>query len=152
MKLNGQSRSFVKQVQLDLVALDDADLCNVVQQWIDGSHSSEEPFDIPEETRLALGYPPWRRQGFRACSCSQEEDHETMFQAFMRGGCGLLPLPMQPADTRSRRPNPHGRPGGRPQRRPIDRLWHSRGDHSMYGIVHWQVSGSRSERKWGFAF
>ena len=58
MKKNGQSRSFVKQVQLDLVALGDVDLCNVVQQWIDGSHSSEGAFDVPEETRLALGYIP----------------------------------------------------------------------------------------------
>jgi len=56
VKMNGQSRSFVKQVQLDLVALDDADLCNVVQQWIDGSHSSDGAFNVPEETRLALGY------------------------------------------------------------------------------------------------
>jgi hypothetical protein len=37
---NGQSRSFVKQVQVDLLALGDVDLCNVAQQWIDGSHSS----------------------------------------------------------------------------------------------------------------
>lgn len=56
--MNGQSRSFVKQVQVDLVALGDVDLCNVVQQWIDGSHSSEGAFDVPEETRLALGYIP----------------------------------------------------------------------------------------------
>lgn len=56
VKMNGQSRSFVKQVQLDLVALDDADLCNVVQQWIGGSYSSEGDFDVPEETRQALGY------------------------------------------------------------------------------------------------
>ncbi len=56
--MNGQSRSFVKQVQVDLLALGDVDLCNVVQQWIDGGHSSEEAFDVPEETRLALGYIP----------------------------------------------------------------------------------------------
>ena len=54
--MNGQSRSFVKQVQLDLVALGDADLFNVVQQWINGSHSSEGDVAVPEETRLALGY------------------------------------------------------------------------------------------------
>jgi hypothetical protein len=58
VKMNGQSRSFVKQVQVDLVALGDVDLFNVVQQWIDGSHSSEGAFDVPEETRLALGYIP----------------------------------------------------------------------------------------------
>ena len=56
--MNGQSRSFVKQVQVDLLALGDVDLCNVVQQWIDGSLSSEGAFDVPEETRLALGYVP----------------------------------------------------------------------------------------------
>ena len=50
MKMYGQSRSFVKQVQLDLVALCDADLFDTVQQWIDGA------LDVPEETRLALGY------------------------------------------------------------------------------------------------
>ena len=56
--MNGQSRSFAKQVQVDLLALGDVDLCNVVQEWIDGSHTCEEAFDVPEETRLALGYIP----------------------------------------------------------------------------------------------
>jgi hypothetical protein len=52
MKMYGQSRSFVKQVQLDLVALCDADLFDTVQQWLDGA------LEVPEETRLALGYIP----------------------------------------------------------------------------------------------
>jgi hypothetical protein len=56
MKLNGQSRSFVKQVQVDLLALCDADLFHTVHQWIDESDSSEGAFDVPEETRFALGY------------------------------------------------------------------------------------------------
>src|SRR5215467_6971301 len=56
--MNGQSRPFVKQVEVDLLALGDVDLCNVVQQWIDGSHSSERAFDVPEESRLALRYSP----------------------------------------------------------------------------------------------
>ena len=56
--MNGQSRSFVKQVQVDLLALGDVDLCNVVQQWIDGSHTCQGAFDVPEETRLALGSIP----------------------------------------------------------------------------------------------
>jgi len=55
MKMYGQSRSFVKQVQLDLVALCDADLCDTVQQWLDGD-PSQGVLDVPEETRLALGY------------------------------------------------------------------------------------------------
>jgi hypothetical protein len=56
MKLNGQSRSFVKQVQVDLLALCDADLLHTVHQWIDESDSSEVAFEVPEDTRLALGY------------------------------------------------------------------------------------------------
>jgi hypothetical protein len=54
--MNSLSRSFVKRVQVDLLALGDVDLCNVVGQWIDGSHFSEGAFDVPDETRLALGY------------------------------------------------------------------------------------------------
>ncbi len=38
------------------MALGDADLCRVVHQWIDGSYSLEGVYDVPEETRLALGY------------------------------------------------------------------------------------------------
>jgi len=56
MKLNGQSRSFVKQVQMDLLALCDADLFHTVHQWIDKSDSSEVAFGVPEDTRFALGY------------------------------------------------------------------------------------------------
>lgn len=56
MKLNGQSRSFVKQVQVDLLALCDTDLFHTVHQWIEGSDSSEGVLDVPEDTRLALGY------------------------------------------------------------------------------------------------
>jgi hypothetical protein len=55
MKMYGQSRSFVKQVQLDLVALCDADLFDTIQQWLDGN-PSHRALDVPEETRLALGY------------------------------------------------------------------------------------------------
>jgi hypothetical protein len=55
MKTYGQSRSFVKQVQLDLVALCDADLFDTVHQWIDGD-PSQGALDVPEETRFALGY------------------------------------------------------------------------------------------------
>ena len=63
MKMYGQSRSFVKQVQLDLVALCDADLFDTIQQWLDGD-PSQGALDVPEETRLALGYtrvPPEAR-------------------------------------------------------------------------------------------
>jgi hypothetical protein len=56
MKLNGQSRSFAKQVQVDLLALDDADLFHTVHQWVEASNPSGLPPDVPEETRSALGY------------------------------------------------------------------------------------------------
>ena len=57
MKMYHQSRSFVKQVQLDLVALCDADLFNTVHQWITGD-PTRGVLDVSEETRLALGYTP----------------------------------------------------------------------------------------------
>lgn len=56
MKMNSQSRSFVKQVQLDLLALCDVDLFHTVRQWVEGSDSSGVLLDVPEETRFALGY------------------------------------------------------------------------------------------------
>ena len=56
MKMNSQSRSFVKQVQVDLLALCDADLFHTVRQWVEGSDSSRIWLDVPEDTRFALGY------------------------------------------------------------------------------------------------
>jgi hypothetical protein len=54
--MKAQSRSFVKQVQVDLLALCDADLFHTVCQWIDGGDSAGIAFDVPEDTRFALGY------------------------------------------------------------------------------------------------
>jgi hypothetical protein len=56
MKMNGQSRTFVKQVKLDLLALSDADLFYTLQQWVDGGNLPGIALDVPEDTRLALGY------------------------------------------------------------------------------------------------
>lgn len=56
MKMNGQSRTFVKQVKLDLLALSDADLFRIIQQWVEGSNLSEQPLEKAEKIRLALGY------------------------------------------------------------------------------------------------
>lgn len=59
MKMNSQSRTFVKQVQVDLLALGDADLLQLVHHWMDERSAPNEPdvsFEVPEETRLALGY------------------------------------------------------------------------------------------------
>jgi hypothetical protein len=58
MKMNGQSRTFVKQVKLDLIALSDADLFQIIRQWVEGSNLTEKPFDRAEEIWLALGYTP----------------------------------------------------------------------------------------------
>ena len=58
MKMNGQSRTFVKQVKLDLLALSDADLFQIIQQWVEGSNLTAKPFDKAEEIWLALGYTP----------------------------------------------------------------------------------------------
>jgi hypothetical protein len=56
MKMNGQSRTFVKQVKLDLLALSDADLSYTIQQWVDGRNLPGISLNVPEDTRLALGY------------------------------------------------------------------------------------------------
>jgi hypothetical protein len=56
MKMNGQSRTFVKQVKLDLLALCDSDLSQIIQQWVERSNLIEKSPDIAEETWFALGY------------------------------------------------------------------------------------------------
>ncbi len=56
MKMNGQSRNFAKQVQVDLLALCDADLFHIIHQWVDGRNLAGLSLDVPEDTRLALGY------------------------------------------------------------------------------------------------
>jgi hypothetical protein len=56
MKMNGQSRTFVRQVKLDLLALSDADLFQIIQQWMKKSNLSQQPLDKAEEICLALGY------------------------------------------------------------------------------------------------
>jgi hypothetical protein len=55
MRMNKQTRTFGKQVHVDLLALSDADLFQAVHLWVNGEPS--EPFyEIPKETRSALGY------------------------------------------------------------------------------------------------
>ena len=54
--MNSQSRTFVKQVQVDLLALSDADLFHTIHQWVGGSTPSGMSAGISEETRSALGY------------------------------------------------------------------------------------------------
>jgi hypothetical protein len=56
MKMNGQSRTFVKQVKLDLLALSDADLFQIIQRWVEISNLSKQPLDKVEKIWLALGY------------------------------------------------------------------------------------------------
>jgi hypothetical protein len=56
MKMNGQSRAFAKQVQVDLLALSDDDLLHTIHHWVDGRNPSGLSLDVPEDTRLALGY------------------------------------------------------------------------------------------------
>jgi hypothetical protein len=56
MKMNGQSRTFVRQVKSDLLALGDTDLTYTIQQWVDGINLPGISLDVPEDTRLALGY------------------------------------------------------------------------------------------------
>ena len=56
MKMNGQSRTFVKQVKLDLLALCDSDLSQIIRQWVERSNLTEKSPDKAEEIWFALGY------------------------------------------------------------------------------------------------
>jgi hypothetical protein len=55
MKMHRQDQIFARQVQVDLLALANSDLFQVVHGWVNGG-ASEPPYETPEETRLALGY------------------------------------------------------------------------------------------------
>jgi hypothetical protein len=50
------AQSFVKQVQVDLLALSDDDLLHTIEQWGPGRETSASSPDPQEETWLALGY------------------------------------------------------------------------------------------------
>jgi hypothetical protein len=54
--MNGQSRTFVKQVQQDLLALSDTDLSHTIHQWVDGKSAYGEYPGVAEDTLRALGY------------------------------------------------------------------------------------------------
>jgi hypothetical protein len=51
-----QTHTFVKQVQIDLLALSDADLLQTIDQWGHGKELSTLSHDAPEVTLSALGY------------------------------------------------------------------------------------------------
>jgi hypothetical protein len=54
--MNSQSRTFVKQVQMDLLALSDTDLNRTIHQWVDGKNTYGQYPGVPEDTLRALGY------------------------------------------------------------------------------------------------
>ncbi|MDQ6643088.1 MAG: hypothetical protein M3Y76_01385, partial [Chloroflexota bacterium] len=54
MKMNRQTRTFARQVQVDLLGLSDADLFQTVHFWVNRGLSN----DVSEETLFALGYTP----------------------------------------------------------------------------------------------
>lgn len=51
MKINKQSQTFAKQVQVDLLAFSDVDLLQTVHLWV-----TKASHDLSEETYSALGY------------------------------------------------------------------------------------------------
>ncbi len=55
MKMNSQSRSFARQVQVDLLALNDTDLFHTVHHWVEEGDSSGLS-TTPGEVHSALGY------------------------------------------------------------------------------------------------
>lgn len=55
MRMNKQAQVFARQVQLDLLALSDADLFHIIHMWVNGDLSGPSTA-ISSEIRLALGY------------------------------------------------------------------------------------------------
>ena len=51
-----QAQTFVKQVQVDLLALSDVDLCHTIDQWGPGKEPSGLSHDAWEVSWTALGY------------------------------------------------------------------------------------------------
>lgn len=56
MKTSNQSRNFTKQVQTDLLALNDNDLLITIHQWMGGESLDASALNAAEDTCLALGY------------------------------------------------------------------------------------------------
>ena len=61
MRLTRQARIFARQVQVDLLALSNSDLFQIVHSWVSGEHISPAS-QVSEEVRSALGYTFWRRE------------------------------------------------------------------------------------------
>jgi hypothetical protein len=53
-----QAQTFIKQVQVDLLALSDADLFHTIDQWVSGKELSGLSRNTPEDAWSALGYMP----------------------------------------------------------------------------------------------
>ncbi len=51
-----QAQSFIKQVQVDLLALSDTDLFHTIDQWVSGEELSDLPRDASEGSWSAVGY------------------------------------------------------------------------------------------------
>ena len=61
MRLTRQARIFARQVQVDLLALSNSDLFQMVHLWVSGKHISPSS-EASEEVRSALGYTLWIRE------------------------------------------------------------------------------------------
>ena len=61
--MNNQSRTFVKQVQVDLLALSDTELNRTIHQWVDDKNTCGHYPDVSEDTLCALGYTRVVREG-----------------------------------------------------------------------------------------
>ena len=68
MRLTRQARSFVKQVQVDLLALSDRDLFRIVHLWV-----SRDSSQVQAEALSALGYTLSRGECLTVLNNNQEE-------------------------------------------------------------------------------
>jgi hypothetical protein len=81
MKMNSQTRTFARQVQVDLLGLTDADLFQTVHLWVDAGTDGS----VSEETRSALGY-----------TLIENDPHNTFSEIDIQGDMQwLAPTPQQ---------------------------------------------------------
>jgi hypothetical protein len=81
------AQSFVKQVQVDLLALSDNDLLHTIEQWGPGREGSACSPDPQEEAWLALGYRRLPAETEHPSYCSQSEADPAV------GKCWSVPAP-----------------------------------------------------------
>ncbi len=79
MRLTRQARIFAKQVQVDLLALSDRGLFQIVHLWV-SRESCSPPSAASADVRCALGYTLWRGESLTSLRNNMTDDEEAKVQ------------------------------------------------------------------------